>query len=109
MPPIWTETFRIASFLVDPQEELGLPGLLGLVQESAWEHAEELGYGYKFLRDKGLIWALIRQKLEVARWPRWREEVRVRTWLRPPQGLLVARDFQFSLGGDKFCQGTTLY
>ena len=109
MQPIWTESFRVASYLVDSHEELGLPGLLGLIQESAWEHAEQLGYGYAPMLERGLIWALIRQELEIRRWPRWGETVTVRTWLRPLQGLLVARDFEFSLRHDTFCHGTTLY
>lgn len=109
MNPLWTDRYRVTSYLVDHHQELSLFGLLSLIQEAAWEHAEHLGYGYAAMRKEGLMWALIRQKIAIARWPQWGETVQVRTWLRPLEGLLVTRDFQFWREGECFCQGTTLY
>jgi acyl-ACP thioesterase len=94
---------------VDFHKELSLYGLLGLIQESAWEHAEQLGCGYEAMQRHGLIWALIRQKLEVVSLPLWGQSVQVRTWLRPAEGFLITRDFSFSQGGEIFCEGATQY
>jgi len=107
--PIWTADYRVTSYLMNHHQELSLPGLLSLIQEAAWEHAYQLGYGYAAMELQGLLWALIRQKLSVERWPGWGETVRVRTWLRPPEGLLVTRDFQFFDEQGPFCGGTTAY
>lgn len=109
MTAIWTDNYRVTSYLVDYHKELSLPGLLNLIQEAAWEHADQLGYGYATMLGRGLLWALIRQKMRIARWPAWGETVRVRTWLRPLEGLMVTRDFQFWAESDRFCEGTTLY
>ena len=106
---IWSDHYRVASYLVDYRGELSLPGLLSLIQEAAWEHVDRLGYGYQATLARGLLWALIRQKIDIVRWPGWGEELRVRTWLRPLQGLVVTRDFQFWHGQELFCEGTTLY
>lgn len=106
---IWTDDYRVASHLVNCQNELSLFGLLSLIQEAAWDHAEQLGYGYSTMLQKDLIWALIRQKMHILWWPRWRSQVRVRTWLRPLEGLLVTRDLQFWSDSQCFCEATALY
>jgi len=107
--PIWTDHYRVTSYLVDCHKELSLPGLLGLIQEAAWEHADRLGHGYAATLEKGLIWALIRQKMQILRWPQWGQSITVRTWLRPLNGLLVTRDFEFSTEHQCFCQATAQY
>lgn len=89
----WTETFHITSLLVNPQGRLGLYGLLNLLQETAWMHAENLGFGMKDMEKEGLFWVLTRQRLQMTAWPRFGEEVRVLTWLRPPEGAFVSREF----------------
>lgn len=92
---LWTETFRITSYLVDARKELSLWGLLSLIQENAWEHAEAMGYGYAGMLEVGQMWALVRQKVRMESWPRWGEKLRVVTWLRPLEGIVVTRDFEF--------------
>ena len=106
---VWTDHYRVTSYLVDYHKELSLFGLLSLIQEAAWEHADQLGYGYQAMLEKDLIWALIRQKMHIAQWPKWGAEVRVRSWLRPLEGLMVTRDLQFWNGPQLFCEATALY
>ena len=84
----------MTSYLVDFQRRLSLPGLLALFQEMAWNHAEHAGHGYSVSSQHSQAWVLARQRIEVERWPAWNEVVELRTWLRPPRGLLVFRDFE---------------
>ncbi len=92
---IWTQPQTITSYLVDFQRRLSLPGLLALFQEMAWSHAEHSGHGYSMItQEHSHAWVLARQRIEVQRWPAWNEVVELRTWLRPPRGLLVFRDFE---------------
>lgn len=109
MREIWTDNYRVTSYLVDCRKELSLFGLLSLIQEAAWEHAEQLGYGYSAMLQKNLMWALIRQKMNMEWWPHWGQEVAVRTWLCPVEGLLVRRDLEFYCGSSCFCRATALY
>jgi medium-chain acyl-[acyl-carrier-protein] hydrolase len=101
--------YRVSSFLVDHRKELSLFGLLSLIQEAAWEHADVLGYGHDAMLRRGVIWALIRQQMSIAWWPRWGQDVRIRTWLRPLDGLLVNRDLEFWCEEQCFCRATALY
>lgn len=86
-------TFQITSLLVNPLGKLGLYGALNLMQETAWMHAETLGFGASDMEREGLYWVLTRQKLQMQEWPYFGEKISIETWLRPPEGAFVTREF----------------
>jgi medium-chain acyl-[acyl-carrier-protein] hydrolase len=69
---IWTERYEVGSFLVDFNKKLSLHGLMSLLQETAWCHADHLGHGYAQTDKRGAAWVLIRQRVEMEIWPGWR-------------------------------------
>ncbi|AHZ85007.1 acyl-ACP thioesterase domain-containing protein [Bdellovibrio bacteriovorus] len=89
----WVENFHITSLLVNPLGRLGLYGLLNLLQETAWIHAEKMGFGLLDMEKQGLFWVLTRQSLQMKTWPRFGENIQIQTWLRAPEGAFVAREF----------------
>ncbi|WII73730.1 thioesterase [Bdellovibrio sp. 22V] len=89
----WTEKYQITSLLVNPQGKLGLYGTLNLIQETAWMHAEHLGFGMADMEKEGLFWVLTRQVLQMRKWPLFGQTITIQTWLRPPEGAFVTRDF----------------
>ncbi|MDG0816085.1 acyl-[acyl-carrier-protein] thioesterase [Bdellovibrio svalbardensis] len=90
---LWSERFKITSLLVNPMGRLGLYGVLNLIQETAWMHAETLGFGIKDMEQQGLFWVLTRQTLQMSSWPAIGQHICVETWLRPPDGAFVSREF----------------
>lgn len=86
-------TYQITSLLVNPLGKLGLYGALNLLQETAWMHAETLGFGANDMEREGLYWVLTRQKLQMQEWPHFGEKISIETWLRPPEGAFVTREF----------------
>lgn len=103
---IWYEEFEVRSFLVDSQRRLSLFGLLSLLQESAWLHASLLGHGFQETRETGGSWVLARQRVEMERWPEWGQTLTVCTWLRPPGPVLVTRDFEVLVKGERWGIGS---
>lgn len=89
----WTESFQITSLLVNPLGRLGLYGLLNLLQETAWKHAENLGLGLKDIEKEGFFWVITRQSLQMKAWPRFGDHLQIKTWLRSPEGAFVSREF----------------
>lgn len=89
----WTEHFHITSLLVNPLGRLGLYGLLNLLQETAWKHAEDVGFGMSAMEKEGLFWVLTRQSLIMKDWPRFGEDIQIKTWIRPPEGAFITREF----------------
>ena len=91
---IWTQEYEVTSFLVDFQNKLALQPLLGMLQDTAWHHADHLGHGYAEVHARGVAWVLIKQKVEIEHWPDWGDILSLRTWLRPPGPVVVNRDFE---------------
>jgi acyl-ACP thioesterase len=98
---IWRQSYAVNTILVNAEKRLGLVGLLGILQDVAWAHADHLGHGYEATIDEGAIWILSRQKLVVADWPVWGDQLTVRSWVRPIRGPLVHRDYEILLGERK--------
>ncbi|WP_413584653.1 acyl-[acyl-carrier-protein] thioesterase [Bdellovibrio sp. HCB274] len=90
----WNEVFKISSQSVNARGVLGLFGLLNLLQETAWMHAETIGFGAEQMTRDKMYWVITRQKVEMKRWPAFGETIRIQTWLRPPEGAFVMRGFK---------------
>lgn len=90
---IYKDEYRITTLLANPQGNLGLFGVLNLLQETAWSHAETIGLGFHDMERTNLYWVLTRQSLFMDHWPRINTIVQVHTWLRPPEGAFVTREF----------------
>jgi len=88
------ETFKVKTYHVDFHQDLKLSSMLRFFQEAASNHAEILGAGYNFLKEKNLFWALSRLKLEISRLPVWGEEIKIKTWPCGLDRLFFRRDFE---------------
>jgi len=95
---IWEQEFKVNTLLVNPQKRLGLVGLLNVLQDLAWEHANHLGFGYQDLLDRGVYWVLTRQRLRMDAWPAWGATLSIKTWSRPFSGFMAQRDFEVYQG-----------
>jgi Acyl-ACP thioesterase len=87
------QEFTINSLLVNSMGRLGLYGTLNVIQETAWSHAEILGFGMKDMEEQGNFWVLTRQCLQMTKWPSIGRKITVETWLRPPDSAYVMREF----------------
>jgi len=99
---------RIRSYQVGPGDRLTFTSLFQLLQESAYLHAEMLGWGYQMLQDKGWFWLLSKMKVEILQAPLWNEELRIQTAPYKPAGLWAPRDFLIhNKKGDLLCRATS--
>lgn len=89
----WTDNYLISSYEVDARGRASLTTLCKFMQETAYNHANHLGFGYSQLRESGLFWVLSRMLIQVNRYPRWDEKIRVRTWPSGMDRLFAFRDF----------------
>lgn len=103
----WTKNYDVNTIVLNSQKRLGLTGLLNLLQDIAWLHAEHLGWGYEDLIQRNTIWVLVRQKLVMTDWPLWGQVVTIRTWPRGVVGVLALRDFEILVDGRKLGECTT--
>ena len=103
------ESFSVRSFEVDAFNELSIPSLWGYLQEAAGLSAESLGFGVKRTLSAGFTWVLARQRLEVARAPRFGELVEVETWPNGTERLAAFREFVVRCGGAEIARATSTW
>ena len=83
MKPIFVKEYEITDALVDCFGRLKPSMLLFLCQDIAGHHCVHLGADFDTLIQKNLIWAIIRQKVQITRLPRSGETLRIETWPMP--------------------------
>jgi len=91
---ILKKEYSVNSLLINSNRQIGLYGMLGLFQDIAYDHAGLLGYGYEDMISNNTFWVLIRQKLKMTYWPKWKEEVEIVTYPKPVKGCFANRNFE---------------
>ncbi|MFN8209272.1 MAG: thioesterase [Bacteroidales bacterium] len=93
LKPVWTNKYLVSAFDVDHRLEAKITSLCNYFQESAWQHATHLRVGYDQVKLKNLAWILSRLRVQVIRYPQWREELVLETWPKGIDGPHALRDF----------------
>lgn len=83
MEPIYTQPFTINDNAVDRYGRLKPSMILYYVQEVAGKHFDLIAMDYDQLAERGMIWAIIRQRVQISRIPTRGETIRVETWPMP--------------------------
>jgi len=83
MEPIYSQEFHITDNCVDRFGRLRLSSLLYYAQEVAGNHFDRIAMTYEQLAQRGMFWAIIRQRVHITRLPRSGETIRVETWPMP--------------------------
>ena len=91
MEPIYQQSFTVTDNCVDCFGRLKSSMLLYYVQEVAGRHFDRISMDYDALAQRGMIWAIIRQKVQITRIPRRGETIRVETWPMPTTRVAYPR------------------
>ncbi len=89
--------FQVRSYECGPDGAATLPTVCNYLQEAASLNAEALAFSRSNFAAEGenISWVLTRLRVQMARFPRWEEKVRVVTW--PSGGRRVAATREFEL------------
>jgi medium-chain acyl-[acyl-carrier-protein] hydrolase len=102
--------FHVASYECDFSGRLSLSALCQHFQEIAGINAEQLGVGYRMLKEEHLAWMLSRIIIRVNRRPRWGDDVVITTWPKGISSLFALRDFRLEDSkGDILVLGTSAW
>lgn len=99
---IWNENYVIPSYLVNLRGKAGLFAMLNLLQDAGWRHA--FHWDFRLPDHQGFVFT--RQKLMMSRWPSWNDQITIRTWIRPPNGAFLFRDYEIYHLDNKIGEGT---
>ncbi len=101
---VWRFKQQIHWAHTDATGKLSPAGLMALLQEAAWQHAKHIGFGFEALETMNQAWVLIRQAVQIERYPNWEEVITIETWPRGAAGLIAFREFRILI--DDVCIGT---
>ncbi len=93
MNVFWEREITITWDNTDKSGNLSLPGLGQLLINSATEHAEHLGFGYRQLKNQNMNWVLLKMNFEITRFPVWDEKIKLVTWPSGVKGIIGLREF----------------
>ena len=92
----YEKTFRILSSDTDTFRRLRLSSLFTMLQEAAIAHTTSLGMGREKTLDKGLLWIITHQALEISRLPVYDETVTLVSWPGKTMHLFFPRFFRMT-------------
>lgn len=98
---IFEKTYDVNSVNININKRLGLFGILGILQDVGTIHAEKLGVGMESMMKSNNFWVYVQQKLKMTKWPKWQDQIKVKTYPRAIQGLKAYRDFVIFLDDEK--------
>lgn len=84
---------RIRYSEVDSRGHITLPAIIDYFQDCSNFQSEELGVGIDYLTEHHLAWVLSSWQIEVERYPRMGERVKVSTWPYEFKGFFGYRNF----------------
>lgn len=91
--------FNVRYCDVDFRDELKPSTVLAFLEEAACYSADELGFGYSYVKSNGLAFMVTNVCCEFTRPIRlFEKDVHVRTWPLPPSYVVFQREYQLCVG-----------
>ena len=91
MEPIYQQEFTVTDNAVNRYGRLKPSMILYYVQEVAGRHFDRISMDYDALASHGMIWAIIRQRVQITRLPDRGETIRLETWPMPTTRVAYPR------------------
>ena len=88
---VYTTSFPVTTAHVDCFGRCKPSSLLRFCQDAAEEHCLRLGADWNTMAKKHLFWAVIRQRIQITRFPEAGETVTVKTWPMPTTRVAYPR------------------
>ena len=107
---VYEKRLRLRSSDVDVDRRLRTSVLFSMFQEAAIAHTEALGMGRAKTLDKGLLWIVTLQSLEIERMPEYDEDVILKSWPGDTMHLLFPRYYSMETAdGEPLLKGSSLW
>lgn len=101
IPQLSTNNF-VSWHDVDFSGFVSIFSLFNFAQETAWKHAEQLGFGFETLGDNKLAWVLFGMRIKVIdQLPQWQETLSIQTQPKGISGMFANRDYRMLKGDNQ--------
>ena len=108
-PLIYEKKVLIRSEQVDMTRRLRMSDLFRLLEEASIAHTEQLGCTRDKTLDRGLLWIITRQTVEIDELPAYDDEIIVRSWQGEMQHVFFPRFYEIERAGEILVKGQALW
>lgn len=106
----FSKTIKVIADQVSPFQSLRTSSLLRLFQDVTVEHTELLGLPRQYTLDKGLLWVVAKQHIEIIRMPRYDETICISTFPSKTMHVLFPRTCEIrNEEGELLVKGTSIW
>ena len=93
---IYAVEYKILASDVDMYRRLRLSRLFTILQDVSLRHTDALGMGRDKTLDRGILWVITMQRVDVRRLPVYDEAVRIETWIGRIRHVMFPRFFRMT-------------
>ena len=108
-PLVYEKRVVIRSEQVDMTRRIRMSELFRLLEESSIAHTELLGCTREKTLDRGLLWIITRQQVDIDEMPVYDDEVLVRSWQGDMQHVFFPRFYEIERAGSVIVRGQALW
>ncbi|MBN1119251.1 MAG: hypothetical protein JXA77_18720 [Bacteroidales bacterium] len=100
--------YLVTSAEVDFEGKIRMSALINFLIQTAWQHAEHLGWGVSEIQKYNLSWVLSGIQIELNEYTNWKEEIAIETWPKGLNRLFYLRDYIiYNQKGEKIGKATS--
>lgn len=96
---IWPEEYLIRWYDTDLNGQLKMSALANYLQESAWRHANHMGFGYEEAQKRNEFWVIVSLMIRMIGAPEWGQKITIETWPKGIDRMFAFRDFKIMDAG----------
>lgn len=105
---VYIQPFNVRYCDVDFQDELKPSSVLAFLEEAASNSAEQLGFGYSYIKPKNMAFIVTNVCCEFIRPVHlFDKDVHVRTWPLKPSYVIFGREYQLCVGNEAVMNATS--
>ncbi len=103
------ENIHIKYSEMDYDTSLKPYSLLNFFQDIASESAERLGFGYSFVRERNLMWVLLKYRIEFSEYPVGIYDIKMTTQPRGYNRMFAYRNFEIFVGEKSIGKASSIW
>jgi acyl-CoA thioesterase FadM len=81
MESVFGKEFELRYFEMNKHGIASPTTILTLLEETAADHCYDIGYSLYDLENQNIGWVLIAGRIDMARYPKYKEKIKIQTWL----------------------------
>ncbi len=100
---------RVGFSMVDADQKITINGIIDYFQNASTFHSEDLGVGYDYLLPKNLVWVINTWQVDILRYPKYLEKIRVTTTPYKFRGFVGYRNFTLESEGEILVKANSMW